>query len=249
MSQSPVPPSHSDHPREVLWNFLTALIVVALIGVFIIVALIYVNPRSALNPFPPPTAIPTLAAATQAPPPATPQPATNTPPVSQATRANTPVPPDQPTPTAILATPASTSGSASPTPTLRANSSFAFIPQTDPKPFDASIFSPGRSCQWMGVAGKVVDIRDSPVPLGIQIQLAGILDGKPILLTSLTGTAILYGPSGFEFTLAEKPIASKSSLWVRLLDQAGLALSDRIYFDTYADCTKNLIIINFRQVR
>lgn len=248
MSQS-IPPYNSNQPKEVLWNFLTALIVVGMIAVFIIIALIYINPRSALNPFPPPTPVPTLALTQPPAPTALPPAATATPPVSQSTRTSAPTQPNQPTPTAILATPVAPSGSSSPTPTYKPSSGYAFIPQAEPKAIDAALFSPGRGCQWMGVAGQAFDIKGSPVPLGIEIRLVGILDGKQILTTSLTGTAISYGPSGFEFFLAEKPIASKNSLWIQLLDQSGLPLSDRVYFDTFADCSKNLVIINFKQVR
>lgn len=248
MSQS-IPPSNSNQTRDVLWNFLSALIVVGMIAVLIVIALIYVNPRSPLNPFPLPTPIPALALTQPplftAPPPA----ASATPPVSQSTRTTAPTQPSLPTPTAILATPVAPSGSSSPTPTFKPSSGYAFIPQSEPKAIDAALFSPGRGCQWMGVAGQAFDIKGSPVPLGIEIRLAGILDGKPILTTSLTGTAVTYGPSGFEFFLSEKPIASKNSLWIQLLDQSGLPLSDRVYFDTFADCSKNLVIINFKQVR
>ncbi len=248
MTDQPPPPPTPNRTGETLWNFLTGLLVVGIIAALVIVALIYLNPRSALNPFPPPTHIPTLAAptllplATQAP--------TFTPAVVLPTKAPTATLPDQPTPTAILATPAGTLTGPTLTPTVKGSSSFAFIPYPEPIAIDASLRSPSRGCQWMGVGGQAFDLRGNPIPLGIEVQLAGYLDGKPIAITSLTGTAtLLYGPSGYELTLADKPIASKGSLWIRLIDQAGMALSDRIYFDTYADCNKNLIIINFTQVK
>jgi hypothetical protein len=71
----------------------------------------------------------------------------------------------------------------------------------------------------------------------------------PTPMMSLTGVALNYGPSGFEFQLAGKPVASKKTLWTQLLDQEGLPVSDRVFFDTYADCNRNLILINFKQVR
>ena len=58
-----------------------------------------------------------------------------------------------------------------------------------------------------------------------------------------------YGRGGYEFTLADHPIASKQSAWVQLLDQSNLPLSPKVYFNTYEDCSKNLIIVNFKQVR
>jgi hypothetical protein len=59
----------------------------------------------------------------------------------------------------------------------------------------------------------------------------------------------IYGPGGYEFELGEGPVASTQTLWVQLLDQAMLPLSDKIYFDTFSECDKNLILINFNQVR
>ncbi len=46
-----------------------------------------------------------------------------------------------------------------------------------------------------------------------------------------------------------KPWLLRSAVWVQLLDQEGYALSPRVYFNTYADCEKNLILVNFKQVR
>jgi hypothetical protein len=65
----------------------------------------------------------------------------------------------------------------------------------------------------------------------------------------MTGWAPQYGAGGFEFTLADKLFASNDALWIQLLDQQNLPLSDRVYFDTYDDCKKNLIIIYFEQVK
>jgi hypothetical protein len=38
-------------------------------------------------------------------------------------------------------------------------------------------------------------------------------------------------------------------LKVRLEDQAGLPLSDFVSIDTFSDCAKNLIVVNFKQVK
>ena len=67
--------------------------------------------------------------------------------------------------------------------------------------------------------------------------------------TSLTGTALQYGTAGYEFTISDVPTATQGSFWIRLVDQANLPLSGRIPFDTFAECEKNLTIINFKQVR
>lgn len=100
----------------------------------------------------------------------------------------------------------------------------------------------------MGVAGRVVDLQNRPAT-GITIQLVGTLNRKYIEQTSLTGTALAYGPSGYEFSLSDQPISSAGLLSIRLLDQAGLLLSEKVIFDTYVECDKNLVLINFKQVR
>jgi hypothetical protein len=68
-------------------------------------------------------------------------------------------------------------------------------------------------------------------------------------MISLTGVALNYGRGGYEFTLADRPIASKGSLWLQLLDQSGIPLSEQVYFDTYDSCEQNLIIVDFKQIR
>jgi hypothetical protein len=102
----------------------------------------------------------------------------------------------------------------------------------------------------MGVGGQVVDMNGAPVT-GLIIQLGGVLPGVkiPEHFITLTGVAINYGRSGYEFKLADKPIKSSRSLWLQLLSQAGGFLSDKVYFDTYDNCEKNLIVIDFKQVR
>ncbi len=110
-------------------------------------------------------------------------------------------------------------------------------------------FHPDAGCNWMGVAGQVFDLSGAPVS-GQQVRVGGSLLGAPIELLSLTGVTTAYGNNGFyEFTLGEKPVNSTGTLWVQLLDQSGLPMSDKIYFDTYDACEKNLIFVNFKQVR
>jgi hypothetical protein len=85
---------------------------------------------------------------------------------------------------------------------------------------------------------------------GLFVQLGGTIPGVDSMDNlTMTGLAPEYGPGGFEITLSDKLVASNSTLWIQLLDQQNLPLSDRIYFSTFDDCEKNLIIIYFDQVR
>jgi hypothetical protein len=114
----------------------------------------------------------------------------------------------------------------------------------------ANIYHPELACNWMGVGGQVVDMSGAPVT-GLIVRLGGDLPGVkfPEVFMSLTGVALNYGRSGYEFTLANEPIASNDSLWIQLLDQAGVPISEKVFFDTYKSCDKNLIIINFNKVK
>jgi hypothetical protein len=99
----------------------------------------------------------------------------------------------------------------------------------------------------MGVAGRVFDIKNRPVK-GIRVALTGWLPGRTVSLLSLTGTALQYGPSGYEFTLADAPDATTGQLKIQLMDQSDLPLSDFVVLDTYVECEKNLILVDFKQI-
>ncbi len=225
---------------------LVAGIVVSVVFIF----MVFSNPNAGYNPFPPPTMVPTLFIPSITPIPTSPF-ATPAPTATFSVAPLVTDTPDQPTPTAIEGTPIGTlsSGTVTPaTPTAKVTAVYSFEIQGDPKAIDATLFDPNHGCTWMGVAGRAYDLQNGPVTK-LEVQLFGILDGNLLSLTSLTGTSTQYGPSGFEFTLASKPVASNQRLWIRLVDQAGVPLSDRIFFDTFADCTKNLVVINFKQVK
>ena len=147
----------------------------------------------------------------------------------------------------IIGTPIESLETPEPTET-NAPGGFTFMRQSDPQAISINLYDASRGCGWMGVAGRVVDEQNRPVT-GIRVWLRGTLDGKRVDMTSLTGTAAQYGPSGYEFTIANQPLESRGSLSVRLLDQANLPLSERVVFDTFADCEKNLILIDFKKVR
>jgi hypothetical protein len=222
------------------WNLLTFLLLIALVGAIGFFVLIYRSPASPLNPFPPPTVPAVLQLPTGTPEPVR-MPATWTPTPEPV------IPTETPAPTQTLpgmgpsATPEAEGSS-------QEKTFYSFAMQDNPEAINAALFSASRACKWMGVAGQVFDMQGRPAT-GIRVQLGGSLEGKTVDLTSLTGTAIQYGQAGYEFTLADKPIATEKQLWVRLLDQADIPLSEKVRFDTYEDCQKTLIVINFRKVQ
>lgn len=231
-----------------IYNLLTVLIVAGILLVIIITGIIFSNPASAINPFQPPTmpALIELPTSTSTPrkiadtwtptsgPLAT---STITPPPPTATR----------TPSSTYALPtAPETGEVSPSATVE--SDFSFVLQAEPVAIDASIFNPGRTCEWTGIGGQVVDLRSQPV-IGITVHLSGFFGGKTVEVITLSGLYKQYGESGFEFELGTQPVDTVGLLKVRLEDQAGLPLSDYVLIDTFADCAKNLIVVNFKQVK
>jgi hypothetical protein len=152
------------------------------------------------------------------------------------------------------------------------NTAANFVPDTDtPVPTDTLTITPtpralfsvssvnsiesviiphlqNAGCNWQGVGGTVDDQNSSPI-IGIVVRLAGTLDGKSVELTTVSGISPEYGKSGFEFVLGDTPVNSRDTVYVQLLDQAGLPLSDRIYIDTSTDCKKNLVLVRFKKNR
>lgn len=220
------------------WDLLTLFLLVGIVLQGVVFLLIFLNPYIAFNPFPPPPPVPTLFIPTSTPTlRALPQTWTPTGTLTP-TETPTPVPPTStftPTPTETLP----------PTETPPV-SAYRYLLRGTPVVLSGQVIHPDEGCK-LWVAGQAFDLKGSPV-VGITVQLGGVLD-KPIYLLSLTGTALQYGQGGYEFILAEQAVDSKGSVWVQLLDQEGLPLSPRVTFDTFADCEKNLILVNFKQVR
>ena len=102
-------------------------------------------------------------------------------------------------------------------------------------------------CQWMGVAGQVFDSSGKPL-INRVIVVEGFLDNKLVDTLTLTGLSTPYGPGGFEIKLSNSVIASTNSLFITLYDLSGKALSLPVIINTFDDCNKNLIIVNFQKV-
>jgi hypothetical protein len=111
----------------------------------------------------------------------------------------------------------------------------------------APIAYPG-GCDGMYVAGNVIDAAGNPL-VHMIIRVDGTINGVPISVEdALSGSAPQYTESGYEIKLADAPVATTGTIYVELysLEYAD-PVSDVIVFDTFDDCSKNLIIINFVQ--
>jgi hypothetical protein len=103
-------------------------------------------------------------------------------------------------------------------------------------------------CGWFGVGGTVEDVNNSPI-VGIVVRLAGTLGGDRIELTTVSGVSPNYGKAGYEFMLGNVPLASNQEIYVQLLDQVDLPLSEKVFLVTSTDCEKNLILVRFKKNR
>ena len=234
-------------PRMRLWNILTivALVGVLCLGIYFLTILI--NPGSALNPFPPralPTALEFFTPTATIPPLAS----TWTPsPTIEPTATRTGIPTWTPIPTNTLFV--LTRGTATRIPTVTRTPKATSMPVTTTVSYmDSSYYHPDVGCNWLGVAGQAVDKDNAPI-MYLTLHLGGTLSGQSVDYLSLTGTAPNYGISGFEFHLGDKPVASNGTLWIQVLDQSGQPLTDKVYFDTFDSCEKNLVLFRFKKNR
>ena len=94
----------------------------------------------------------------------------------------------------------------------------------------------------------MVDANNSPV-IGTVVVLRGTLNGSTIEQQTVSGINKEYGPSGFEFVLGSAPVESNKTLYVQLVDQQNIPLSDPIQISTSTDCSKNLVMVRFKKNR
>jgi hypothetical protein len=238
----------SKNSHDLLWNILTVLVLLGALIVGMVLLVIFLKPEVSFNPFPPPTEvlIPTISVPTATPtsrivlPPTWTPEATLEPSATPTLRpTGTPFPTDTPS---VLATDTPPAGSGS-------SNQFSFVVQKGSPKAIQNIYHEELGCDWMGVGGQVTSLNGSPV-IGIFARIGGTLEGKVFqTLLSMTGTAVEYGQGGYEFKIADKPIASNNTLWVQLYDQSDLPLSDKIYLVTSDECAKALTLLNFVQVK
>jgi hypothetical protein len=230
-------PAAKPKRRLDIWDMMSilVLIITAFIGVFFL--LIFLFPDSGFNPYPPglanasptPTITPIQLDSTWTPTPS---------PFVTETQTLLPTLTLEPSATLLsLVTPSDT-----PLPT-----------KTPKRPFsatvtyiDSTIIHPDLACNWQGVGGTVVDANSADIT-GVVIRLVGMYNGKSKSEPTVTGVAPAYGKSGYEFFLGTVPISSKGELYIQILDQAGLPLSDNITIDTFNDCSKNLVLVRFKK--
>jgi hypothetical protein len=234
-------------PSFGLWDILTILVLLVTVCVVVYVGVIFFDPGSSLNLLKPaylniPTATITPI---QLDPTWTPTATVFVSPT--ATLLPSITPPATSTPANLTPVTDTPEATRTPTPTRTPNAPFSAASVNSIE----SVIIPhllNVGCDWQGVGGTVDDQNGSPI-IGIVVRLAGKLDGKTIELTTVSGVSPEYGKSGFEFVLGDTPVRSRETIYVQLLDQAGLPLSNKIYIDTFEDCENNLVLVRFKKNR
>lgn len=132
-----------------------------------------------------------------------------------------------------------------------------------PGAMNADVVYPNSQCSWMGVAGIVTDLRGEPMT-GLFVRVGGFtngIEGEPEgenaienvgdqgdVRETMTGLFEIYGPSGYEITLARPVQAIPGPLWIQLYNEAREPISEKVYFEPSERCDRSLILINFQKV-
>ncbi len=110
----------------------------------------------------------------------------------------------------------------------------------------ADFSHPGQGCAWAGVAGQVLDERGE-AERGRVLVVAGGVNGNPFDAISLSGSAPMFGPGGFEVTLPAAP-TREGTLTIQVFDLNGLPISEAVAFDMPTTCAETLVMVNFRRL-
>jgi hypothetical protein len=224
-----------------LWNLGTLYFVVSTVCLLSGFVMVFMNPEASiagfpLNPWPnaPERVVPTYTLIPTLPPPPS-----NTPEPTALIEFPTEDPNNQVTPTNTLPPLPSDTPLVFPslTPTESGDTGGELYVVQDGTP----LYMPGPTCDTMWVAGTVSDAADAPV-IFIEVRLGGVFGEE----SGFSGTAEQYGDSGWEIDLGKAPQDSIASAFVQLYNvDTESQVSDILIFNTFNDCTKNLIMINF----
>jgi len=104
-----------------------------------------------------------------------------------------------------------------------------------------------EGCNWQGVAGQIFDANGSPLKNYI-VKVAGTYNGQPFSQIGYTGmvNGNPYGIGGYEIVLGNTAVTSVDLLTIQLFDATGIPVTNPLAFSTSANCTQNLVMINFK---
>jgi Tol biopolymer transport system component len=103
-------------------------------------------------------------------------------------------------------------------------------------------FANAAGCDWLGMGGQAFARSGEPLA-GLVVHL----EGGGVVWDTLTGSKPEYGPGGYEIQIADFLATTTGVYRAQLRDPRGQPLSEWIAVDTFADCSKNLLMVNFAQ--
>jgi len=105
-------------------------------------------------------------------------------------------------------------------------------------------------CRYMFVAGNILDENEQPVA-GYTIKLSGVIgDESELTLQAVSGSALQYSDGGFEIQIGDlAPTDTQNGIYLQVFTEDGTSASPMISFSTSSSCSRNLIYINFLQIR
>lgn len=150
------------------------------------------------------------------------------------TKTPTPTPTNTPTSTPTE-TPIGPTLTPSPT-----KSAFPFT-KTDTSPMYLQNYANSAKCEWMGIAGEVLDLNRNPIAGSHQVHVWG----SGIDVRRIAGSAPAYSPSGWEQFLFDSPVIRDYN--VQLETTSGTAVSQVYSVQSRASCNQNLMFFTFVQ--
>jgi hypothetical protein len=222
---APVPVQRDIRPRSTfLPNLIAILFLIATLAMIGLIAIIWADPYTPLNPLAPPTPLPIVITTT-------PLPATATlPPTAGPTPSFTPLSAEALTPAAVVLSPPPSFTPAL-FPFTLVEAGVVYVPNGN-----------GEGCNWSSIAGSVTDLQGQPLN-GYEVHMRG--ENEEISVFS--GSALTYGPGGFELPLSGAPLAAQYT--VQLLNPSGAPVSDEYSVETRESCDENVAIVSFVQNR
>ncbi|MEQ8675138.1 MAG: hypothetical protein RLP44_20540 [Aggregatilineales bacterium] len=103
-----------------------------------------------------------------------------------------------------------------------------------------------QACNWSSIAGTVTDTGGRALN-NFGIQIVDVADPQALNERVFSGSALTFGDGGFELNLGTAPREAQYS--VQLFSPAGVPVSDVFFVITSEDCEQNVAIISFVQVR
>ncbi|BAJ64949.1 hypothetical protein [Anaerolinea thermophila] len=149
----------------------------------------------------------------------------------------TPTQPQSPEAATPESSPAPSAPAPSPTP--------AFVLQAGSPAYLPAFTHPEAGCAWVGIAGQVFNSAGLPQD-NIVVVVKGLFNGKAVDALALSGLAKAYGAGGYEIQVGTASATTSEALTIQLLNDKFEPLSPVYPVQTFDDCQKNLILMNFQ---